>query len=363
MLSRSVHAIGRELLRSYWLPIAVLLASVLGACGPDNSVPDGDPAKRVGNDIRGYRVGPGVTIGSHFEMNWIQRSVTGFDRFASNGMPGAIIRVEGRQTCSLPRPAEGTIVATVHTNLPKMDSTIRQITKESIKSAAERMIKKAKRSKREPLAWEIARDQGDRLSVIDVVVTETAAPLHLLLVADDDVIWNLVKAEGARISHVTLLGGSSAGVANADDDTTISYLGKRRLASCDINPRRNPREHWRLFKNVANLRGGDEIIAENYGLHLQYDTWRRSVYGSIEEQYIVTAHQMHHALIGPVPENLEARIAYRSLDGATVQIAGKDYLTASDSQYQDELFASAKTLAERMSGMTITEMAALGRGR
>lgn len=83
--------------------------------------------------------------------------------------------------------------------------------------------------------------QSFAYNVLDVAVTETALPVHLVLHQLDHEdhgsrrLFNMHLAEGAEVARVTILGGVGAGVANLDPSVPVTHITDEGVADCAAN--------------------------------------------------------------------------------------------------------------------------------
>jgi hypothetical protein len=148
----------------------------------------------------------------------------------------------------------------------------------------------------------------DPVRRIDVIVTETSAPVYLVLQTGfAGMIWHVVTAPGVRIAHVAAVGPGGMGVSLPDLATPVEFVER-----CAPRPVREPAPHWDLFHRI----GSDASYeAKARGWFADYDSWFRGAFGQGVEGVTVGGFAADHVLAGPVPA---APVAWRPFQGATV---------------------------------------------
>lgn len=164
---------------------------------------------------------------------------------------------------------------------------------------------------------------GPRFEAHDVAITETDAPVYLVLENRlGNRIWNIHLAEGARIERVVLLGGNQSGVANLDPVVPVEVLLGPGLADCGIDP---------AYDRQSGLpagpppEGGDNLADRAAA----YDIWFR-------DSFTVLASESRRGfaggavtLVGPVPTDPVRKAVYASIEGARVRTTHDQYFEIS----------------------------------
>jgi hypothetical protein len=191
----------------------------------------------------------------------------------------------------------------------------------------------------------------------DVVVTETARPVYLVLQSSDDLrIWNLHLAPGARLQRVVLLGGRQAGVLNLPDGVPVEVLRSAELDACGF-----PRPFYALnpgaliFQSIeAGALDADEAQVTLDRIAAQgdaYDAWFRAQFGvSADDTMAGNWIGGNIAVAGPKPATPEGRAEWRPVKGATALVTTDAYLeyeglTASGAGFEARVMAIAKAYA------------------
>jgi len=332
-----------------YLSIA-LIGSVLSSCSESEKFPKGDPAAKVSRETRGHRVPYKVIMGQAGQFNWVQRALGNFKRTKDDDLPSEFAQLPVNPTCKFPPPGEGDKLVNVHVANSKAGSTVYAISKHSIASRAERFIGDYTRHKGN-IPYRSHYIGGDRISIVNVVVTEQQKPVYLVLSGQSGIIWNIQKHPNAKISRVAMINYRTSGIANLDENVPVTALIGPRLKGCKAVPRRMPQKHWSFVKNAYNSGSYKEIMAKNIKASKDYSKWFYKNFKQGSETRMIGDNIVSSVLVGPMPTSLEARIPYKSLKGVKLRLSPQDYVFASSNkQYRTKNLELVKALATEMSG-------------
>lgn len=297
--------------------ILAAAALALSACTDQSAIPDGDPRSAYETGPYGKVWREDAIVQAPGNAAWAQQAIAGYERAGPAAVPA---RVEPLDTssCVMAPPAPGALVRHVIVD----------------------------RGAGEPPLFQIGADgptgaMADRLRVVNVAVTETSAPVHLVLASESTVIWNILPAPGATVSAIVAVSGAGVGVAGAPPGVEVQALYGEALARCEVRPARQPQEDW-LFTRQAKKASGPqrEALAGRRARAQAYDAWFRKWYGAPAEKDAIAQMGAGAVLIGPLPKTESARVPMRTLAGATVQLSmtgrlvigsEQDYLAAAGS--------------------------------
>ncbi|MFO8126787.1 hypothetical protein [Yoonia sp.] len=178
-------------------------------------------------------------------------------------------------------------------------------------------------------------------AVLDVFITDTSAPLYLVLQnIGQGIIWNLHPAPEVEIAHVALIGSDFSGAANLPVDTTIEgmlvsdfvpphqYGADDTPRDCMIRPWRNPEPDWIASRKseAGSLVSQNEMYSYSKG-YAAYNRWFTTTLGVDAATNTVTARDAAHVLLGPQPAE---PFAYSPLAGRDVHLMEADHLFVGD---------------------------------
>lgn len=301
----------------------ILLAAAalaLTACENQSAVPEGDPRAAFETGAFGKVWREDAIVHASGAAAWAQQAIADYERVGPNAAPGRIELLD-TSSCLMAKPAPG--------------AKVRHVIVE--------------RGAGEPPLFQIgatARGAGaDRLRVVNAVITDKSAPIHLVLASESNVIWNLLPAPGVTISAVAAISGGGVGIAGVPDGVEVQALYGEALSRCEITPARRPQEDWAFTRQARSGSGPQrEAFAARLAQADAYDAWFRKWYGAPAEKDAIAQMGAGAVLIGPLPQDAKARVPMRSLAGATVQMSmtgrlvigsEEDYLAAASTATAD----------------------------
>ena len=176
---------------------------------------------------------------------------------------------------------------------------------------------------------------------LDVFVTDTSAPLYLVLQnMGPGVIWNLQLAPDVEVAHVAMIGSDFSGVANLPADTTVEallvadfvppyqYGADDAPRACMIRPWRNPQPDWigSLKTQAGSLTFQNQMYSYTKG-YQAYNRWFTETLGVDAATNTITARDAAHVLLGPMPAE---PFSYRSMAGQDIRMMEADNLFVGD---------------------------------
>ncbi len=178
-------------------------------------------------------------------------------------------------------------------------------------------------------------------AVLDVFVTDTSAPLYLVLQnMGPGIVWNLHTAPEVEIAHVALIGSDFSGAANLPSDTTIEamlvgdfipphqYGADDAPRDCMVRPWRNPQPDWigSQKSQAGSIADQNEMYSYTKGYEA-YNRWYTATLGVDAATNTLTARDAAHVLVGPPPAE---PLTYRPLAGSEIQLMETDHLFVGD---------------------------------
>jgi hypothetical protein len=315
--------------------VAITLVGVLAGCS--DTPPSGDPKKRLNAEMRGWEAPVGVLMGADETPYWVQSAVANFRPAENSDRPAKIEKMPAND-CGFPKPGKDELLAKVHVDGSKMPSPVFGFSHADVGERTKDFIsaythKKGDAKPRHKL-------KSDQLDIVDVVVTETTKPVYLVLTYSFPTIFNIQLAEGARLARVALVGHDMVGLANVDATVPVSALTGSRMKSCGVTPVRKPADHWNFVrdaKNDPNNSALSEGLAKNMSMFYAFSGWYRSTFGDDSEPGAIGASIASHVLVGPLPETLEERVPYKSMEGSRLLLTHNDYVfVATEDEYREK---------------------------
>ena len=251
---------------------------------------------------------------------FIDAVVLGYTTQVSEDIPAEITKIRPILGCQLTSPMAGSVVGHVTAGVSGVPLAMRTYNDTHLAAEVQRVV-------------DMYRDMGGEAAFVsqapayesyDVVVTETRAPVYLVL-EDHGAsrIWNIHPAPGVRIERVVLLGGGQAGVANLDPVVPVEALLDDGLAACGIAPAYPLNDGHLTFQMMD--RGemprteAEQKLAELRAAIDIYDTWFRDSFGvgAVESRIGFDAGTI--SVIGPVPGDTDPKANFQPITGAKIR--------------------------------------------
>ena len=307
------------------VPICVLLAGCFGESG----VPGGDPRRGTVTKIRGYKLPPDTMAATNGRYYWAQEVLSDYRCSRDTDLPSTIKSIS-QTSCKLRPPEPGAYVAHAHIAYGRQQASVYEFSRRDVGERAKRLIKSYVAT--EGRRTKVSRYRGrDELKLVNVVVTKSDQPVHLVLTSQSGVLWNIQKSDDAEIVGISVVGANGAGLANVPEGTRIEGLFGRFLRSCNIRPARTPKDHWRFVENATEnpRRSTQRLLAQNYSNAAAYSRWLTQTFGLVDVEAVVDPMAVSNVLIGQAPSDREERIDYRPIKDAIVHVSPNDYVFAS----------------------------------
>ncbi len=206
-----------------------------------------------------------------------------------------------------------------------------------------------------------------KINAVDVFVTDTTAPVYLVLQSFDvPVIWNVHTAENVKIAHIAVNSPGASGVVLPVQNTPVEAINfkdflisdkgnssqrnaanKNSATFCDARPWRKPKEHWVQWIKADRSDGPYRNQRDTFFEKARaYDKWFRTVFGQGAEENLTEAEAAAHVLLGPLPKQ---RIPYRPLADSVVHLVRTDHvIVADETESKKQVFALQNAILDRI---------------
>jgi hypothetical protein len=235
-------------------------------------------------------------------------------------------------TCQLRRPAAGEKLANVYIRESFVEAPLRAIRDDQLLTELESRVGQAL-SEGEDL--NLTGLDERRFEIADVYVTDTSAPLYLVLQSNSETVWNIHTAAGVTISHIAMVSGGSSGLAGDIGGATFeairaSDFGDRpeevlrgnqpdpESYDCMAWPFQKPNETWTSWKGAqeGDMMDGHLLFGEAQRF-AAYEHWYREMLGASPNDNAVITASARAALVGPIPAT---PIAFSPQDGLQLRL-------------------------------------------
>jgi hypothetical protein len=272
---------------------------------------------------------------------YIEDVITGYTTRVELDIPAEITTIRPILGCRLTPPLEGSIVGHVTSGTSQLPLAMWTYNDTHLAVAVQSFVNRYRKAGGE--SDEIGG--GPTYEAYDVAVTETAAPVYLVLEnGSGNRIWNIHLAPGARIERVVLLGGDHAGVANLDPVVPVEVLLGEALVACGIEPAYTLNPGHLLYQSLANgavSKAEAEIkLAAVKDAVAAYDIWFRDTFGILADESRAGFAQGTISVVGPVPDEGGAKAIFVPIKGSRVRTTRDVFFEIRGQVAEGEDFAS-----------------------
>lgn len=272
---------------------------------------------------------------------FIKDVISGYTTRVGSEVPAEITMIRPISGCRLTPPLDGTVVG--HATSGETSLTLPMLTYNDTNLAG--AVQGFVDGYRELGSTKVTYPSGLAYEAYDVAVTETRAPVYLVL--ENSVrnrIWNIHIAPGVQIERVVLLGGIHAGVANLDPVVPVEVLPGDAMAACGIEPAYPLNPGHRFFEVLKDGPGSYKEEAEKTYVVMQdriaaYNTWFRDSFGVLAEDTRAGFDGSTVSVIGPQPGEAEPKAVYAPIQGSRIRMTQDIYFEIDSQVAEGEDFA------------------------
>jgi hypothetical protein len=324
------------------LPEPVLAAMEGGMMGRFDGQAGGDTAADFLTDAPdGLRArGPIAAMAGNRPV-FIKDVISGYETKVGSDVPTEITMIRPISGCRLTPPLEGSVVGHATSGETGLPLPMLTYNDTNLAGAVQGFVN----NYRETGSTTVTYPSGLAYEAYDVAVTETRAPVYLVL--ENSVrnrIWNIHLAPGVQIERVVLLGGTHAGVANLDPVVPVEVLPGDAMAACGIEPAYPLNPGHRFFEVLKEGPGTYKEEAEvKYALMQDriaaYNTWFRDSFGVLADETRAGFDGATISVIGPQPGEAEPKAVYASIHGSRIRMTQDSYFEIKGQVPEGEDFA------------------------
>lgn len=246
---------------------------------------------------------------------FIRDVVSGHSLTPGADIPAEITTIRPILGCRLTRPLPGTTIGHVTSGRSPLTLALTTYSDADLAAAVQDYVDAFRKFG----ADAPPPDGGPRYEAHDVAVTETDAPVYLVLESGaGNRIWNIHLADGAQIERVVLLGGNQSGVANLDPVVPVEVILGAGLADCGVDPAYVPGP-GPVSGTVAPADGETPADGGTLARAEAYDTWFRDSFDVLAGESRRGFAEGAVTVVGPVPAGAEQMAVYASITGARVR--------------------------------------------
>lgn len=293
----------------------------------------------------GFDYGPGHAFNASREAIAMEKLVEGWTDNETDAPALTVLPFAPNAECQMRRPRPGEKLISVLIGDPYRPAQLRSLMQDDIVTKLVGGVKSSLSQGEFPHEIEIDRGEVER---VDVVVTDTSGPLHLVLQGSNNVVWNIIPSEGVKIAHISLVSGGQSGLTGDIGDASFDAIRasdfgpypqfslsqrEERKFDCMAHPIPAPKEYWTSHAGAAK---GDTVDANLLFMRTKgaaaYATWFRDSFGVSAETNFIVADGAANVLVGPVPSAPLPAAPY----GSTVlHFPSADHVISGDDQSRE----------------------------
>ncbi len=272
---------------------------------------------------------------------FIKDVIDGYTTQVGADSPAELMTIRPISGCRFTPPMQGTTVGHATAGMTDLDLPILTYNDGDLAAAVQTFVNLY----REGGVAQVGPPAELAYEVYDVAVTETRAPVYLVLESFvRNRIWNIHLVPGARIERVILLGGTHSGVANLDPVVPVEVLPDADLAACGIQPAYALNPGHRFFEVLTNGTASSKAEAESDFAAMQdriaaYNTWFRDSFG-IRADETRAGFGGTISVVGPQPGEAEPKAVYASIQGGRIRMTQDAYVEITGQVAAGEDFAA-----------------------
>lgn len=267
-------------------------------------------------------ISPGLALAGR-EVRLAGDALSFFEPTRIDEVPAEVFTLPDMQGCDFRRPRPDEAIGNVHVSGGTRPTAVLAASRDDVARWALDWVKAQKNGKGD--ASLTIGVQGAALRSIDVVVTETAKPVYLILQSRwGGVLWNVQKAPEVAIAHIAIIAGGPVGLVNPDSAVPVEILQIWRNPGCAARPVLRPDETWELWKRT-DQNNQDQTWKEHLDRYEGYNAFFRSRFGFSSDQGLIGYLEASHVLVGPMPEQYN-KVPQVRLAGARVGVATNDHV-------------------------------------
>jgi len=333
------------------MKVHFVLASMafLTACS-DSDVPSESPYKGQTAETFSLQLKQHRTIDGEKRLHWFQEYVSGYQEPSPAHVPASLTKLKAASSCSVPKPQGNARLVQVITWNSQIYAPLYAIDARKFDRIVENFMAVVSVQRNPGLA--LNKREGN-MQPVDVAVTDTSGPIHLVLASRGPVLWNLAVAKDARITGITIVSSSeTVAIANAPEQVKIHALVGEVAEKCGAKPALMPVKDYPDIKmQLHRANNNDEKFAELLAKYKTYNNFFRRQFGVDSDGVSIGVSVMNHAAVGPVPADPEARIAFRTLENSAIAVTNASFvLYGSDTEYVAGKKAAIIKAASKVAG-------------
>lgn len=307
-----------QLIRAFGIATSTGGGGMNAVGGGTNRITTPEQARRA--EFYGWNIRHPGMIGANDEVAMLNQALDGYPITAIRPeIPATVAPIAPLDTCTPRRPAPNETIVNVQVNFGGPPTGVHALSKAELAKQTMEWIGRIQ-SRQSDLDY-MPRSKGNPVESKTVVLTDTSAPLYLILQSSDPTLWNVQAAPGVEIAHVAMVGRPGMGFHGPAGDYGIDPI--LISADCAAYPARAPAPHWDLYERPGALNSSNDYEGKAEERHRAYTTWFEATFGIPSEQGAIGAWEASHVFAGPVPAT---PFPYFPMEGAIIRAVPAEHM-------------------------------------
>lgn len=295
---------------------------------PANWTKADNPTALRRTDMRGYVAKSPAMAASRDDVFLVSDILDGVRPTGASDVPSDIYFMSQVKNCRFQQPLPEDHVANVQIGTASAKLPIRILSESRRISASMNWVK----GFTNPAIGKAQRNRTitpPQMHMVDVVVTETSAPVYLILQSEyTGVLWNIQKGPDVFIAQVAIISNGTSGIVNPDFNTPTQILDTTQNRDCAPRVFRKPEPHWSFVRNVSEYGIGEDVLEKNMAQFQEYSNWFSLNFNQPSDKGRIGFNTVNHILVGPMPAKDAPRIPYQAVADQPVYISKTDHVFA-----------------------------------
>ena len=312
--------------KSEAVPLSLIAAATTWPAGPNSAI----ETQRMGSAF-----GPALAVTADGSGASLDKLATGFAPTGPTSEVGAITRFDANAECTLRPVGSNEKLINVHIASSERPAPLQALNDARILADIETA---AKETIARGLPFGGINAQRGMFGAIDLIVTDTTAPLYLSLHSHGRKYWRIHTAPGVTIAHIALISNGASAVTGDIGDASVEALRARDWGNqenfyhdrrapediaCMARPFRKPDETWAAWAGAeaGNTIDGNLLFGQDKGFDA-FEYWFLQTLGVSSQTNMISAYHASAVLIGDPP----ASPLVLSADPSPVRIVAHDHV-------------------------------------
>ena len=179
-------------------------SSIVSTNGPNAGFDPERPETALSQDVLGETLASPALATSDGTIRLAGDAMSFFEPTQPTEVPAEVTTLAEMDGCAFRKPRDGEVIGNVHIGSGGRDSSVASFSNADVARMALGLVRAQKAGNTDARPNTGPMDKS--MQVVDVVVTESEAPVYLILQSRwGNVIWNVHKGPNTRIAHIAIV--------------------------------------------------------------------------------------------------------------------------------------------------------------